>query len=100
MQCKELELVLESEGLGPLPVEAREHLAGCSACQGYLADFNAIVVAAKALPAELDPPDRVWISLRAQLVAEGLIKENVAVAEPASWWERSGAWWKPRTLAT
>ena len=100
MQCKELEFVLESEGLGPLPLEAREHLAGCSACQGYLADLNSIVLAAKTLPAEVAPPDRIWISLRAQLEAEGLIKEPVAVPEPSSWWENFGAWLRPRTLAT
>lgn len=100
MQCKELKFVLESEGLAPLPAGAREHLTGCSACQGFLADLNSIAVAAKSLPAEVDPPDRIWISLRARLEAEGLIDEPVASAEPSSWWENFGAWLKPRTLAT
>jgi len=100
MQCKDLEFVLESEGLGPLPVEAREHLAGCSACQGYLADLNSIVLAAKTLPAEVTPPDRIWISLRARLEAEGLIKEPILVPEPSSWWQNFSAWLRPRTLAT
>lgn len=87
MHCKELESVLEAQGLGELPKDARLHLATCGACQGFLADLNSIVSAAKTLPAEVAPPDRIWISLRAQLEAEGLIKEQVEVPEHASWWE-------------
>jgi hypothetical protein len=100
MHCKELESVLESEGLGQLPKDARLHLATCAACQSLLADLNSIVSAAKSLPAEVAPPDRIWIFLRAQLEAEGLIKEPVAVSDHSSWWESFGAWWKPRTFAT
>ena len=100
MQCKELEFVLESEGLAQLPKDARLHLATCAACQGLLADLNSIVSAAKSLPAEVAPPDRIWISLRAQLEAEGLIKELVEVSEHSSWWESFTAWMKPRTFAT
>jgi hypothetical protein len=100
MHCKELESVLETRGLGQLPQDARLHLATCGACQGFVADLNAIVSAAKSLPAEVAPPDRIWISLRAQLEAEGLIKEPVGVSDHSSWWESFGAWLKPRTFAT
>jgi hypothetical protein len=99
MHCKELESVLEAEGLGQLSKDARLHVATCGACQGLLADLNSITAAAKTLPAEVDPPDRIWISLRAQLEAEGLIKETVEVSEKASWWESFAAAWKPRTFA-
>jgi hypothetical protein len=99
MHCKELESVLEAEGLAQLSKDARLHLATCGACQGYVADLNTIITAAKTLPAEANPPERVWISLRAQLEAEGLIKEPVEVAEQGSWWEGFAAWLKPRTLA-
>ena len=98
MHCKELESVLETEGLGQLSKDARLHLATCGACQGLVADFNSISAAAKSLPAEVNPPDRIWISLRAQLEAEGLIKEPVEVSEKASWWESFLAAWKPRTF--
>ena len=81
MRCKELEAVLEQEGLSPLPPEAQEHLAECPDCQGLLADFNSIVAAAHELPAEVEPPARVWISLRSQLVAEGLIRESALAAK-------------------
>jgi len=100
MQCKDFASVLASEGLGPLSAEAREHLDGCSRCQDFLADIDSIVAAAKMLPAEVTPPDRVWISLRAQLEAEGLIKEPVEVPERTAWWGNLSFWWKPRSLAT
>jgi len=100
MHCKELESVLEAEGLGQLSKDARLHLATCGDCQAYLADLNSIVAAAKSIPMEVNPPDRIWISLRAQLEAEGLIKEPVEVSEGYSWLERLGGWLKPRALAT
>ncbi|HXY01127.1 MAG TPA: hypothetical protein VEI54_09420 [Candidatus Limnocylindrales bacterium] len=102
MQCKELEAVLEQEGLSPLPLEARQHLAGCASCRDLLADLSAIAVTAKRIPAEANPPDRIWVSLRAQLEAEGVIREpqiveNV-VAEP--WWQGFAQSFRPRVLAT
>jgi hypothetical protein len=100
MHCKELESVLETEGLGQLSKDACLHLATCGACQGLVADLNTIATAAKSLPAEVSPPDRIWISLRAQLEAEGLIKEPVEVPEKSSSWESFSAWLKPRTFAT
>ena len=99
MHCKELESVLEAEGLGQLSKDARLHVATCGACQGLLADFNSITEAAKSLPAEVNPPDRIWISLRAQLEAEGLIKEPAEVSEKTSWWASFAAAWKPRAFA-
>jgi len=99
MHCKELESVLEAEGLGQLSKDARLHLATCGDCQGFVADLNSIVSAAKTLPAEVNPPDRIWISLRARMETEGLIKEPVEISEQASWWESIGALLKARTFA-
>jgi hypothetical protein len=99
MHCKELESVLETEGLGQLSKDARLHLATCGACQGLLADLNSIASAAKSLPAEVNPPERIWISLRAQLEAEGVIKEPVEAAEHSSWWESFTALLRPRAFA-
>jgi hypothetical protein len=100
MQCKEVEIVIEQEGLTPLPEAAREHLAGCGACQNLLADLTSIVDAAHELPAELDPPERVWISLRAQLESEGLIRTPAAVVERAPWWQGLAEIFNSRALAT
>jgi len=100
MQCKELEAVLEHEGLTPLPPAARAHLAECSACQGFFADLTTIQALAQELPAETNPPERLWISLRAQLTAEGVIKEAVEPLLAPPWWQSLAAWLRPRTLAT
>jgi hypothetical protein len=101
MQCKELEAILELEGLSTLPPEAREHLAGCHDCQDLLSDLSTIVASAKSIPAEVAPPDRIWVSLCAQLEAEGVIRQAqpVAVTVPTPWWNGLAVLFRPRTLA-
>ena len=69
MHCKDLESALGSHGIEALSTEAREHLRSCPSCQGFLADLETIVAVAKTIPAEAEPPVRVWVSLRAQLEA-------------------------------
>jgi hypothetical protein len=102
MQCKDIELVLEQEGLEPLPEEARAHLAECVECRNYVADLTSIVDGAHKLPAEIAPPERVWISLRAQLEAEGIIHTpaDPVSAPSGSWWESLGAFFSNRVFAT
>jgi ribosomal protein S15P/S13E len=101
MQCKDFEAVLEQEGLDPLPLAARSHLAGCSACQNLFTDFSVMVSSARKLPAEVDPPERLWVSLRAQMAAEGLIKPSApAPAEEAAWWQGLSTLFRPRVLAS
>ncbi len=96
MQCKEVEVVLEREGFVPVPEAACAHLAGCCSCQNLVADLTAIVATAHLLPAEVEPPARVWVSLRAQLEQEGIIKS--AAGEP--WWQGFSAFFRTRVLAT
>jgi hypothetical protein len=103
MQCRDVEEVLEQEGLAPLPEAVRGHVAGCRQCQGYIADLETIVSAAHELPAEVEPPSRVWVALRTQLELEGIIKEPVTAAptaEPVLWWSRFGQLFGGRALAT
>jgi len=101
MRCKELQAVLEGKGLGPLPLEAQEHLAECPECQDFVGDLSAIVAAARQLPAEVNPPDRVWISLRAQLAAEGIIREEAPLELSAHrWWQDVSQFFQPRFLAS
>ena len=89
IQCRDVEEVLEQEGLAPLPEAARAHVAGCRHCQGLLDDLETIVSTAHELPAEVEPPARVWVSLRNQLEREGVIWEAVTASEaqPSSWWQ-------------
>jgi hypothetical protein len=102
MQCRDVEAVVELEGLAPLPVGTRAHVAGCQHCQAYLADLNTIVNIARELPAEVEPPERVWVSLRTQLQLEGLVKDpaSLPAAEGASWWKGFGDLFRSRTMAT
>ena len=100
MQCEDVELVLEQEGLAPLPEAARAHVAGCSHCQGLLADLETIVSLAVGLPDEVTPPERVWISLRAQLEREGILQDTAALEPSAAWWARFSDLFRSRNLAT
>jgi len=101
MQCKEIELVLEQGGIAPLPAAARAHLVSCTACQSLVADLRDIVAVAHTLPAEVEPPARVWVSLSAQLAIEGIIKSPAARdAGRFSWWQGFAELFRGRALAT
>jgi ribosomal protein S15P/S13E len=101
--CTHLAAAVEREDLATLPPDARAHLAECADCQGFIADLNSIVAAAHQLPAEVEPPARIWTSLRAQLAAEGVIRENTVPSQPvarAPWWHGLAGLLHGRVLAT
>jgi len=102
MLCKDVEIVVEQEGLAPLPEAARAHVAACSHCREFVGDLAAIVSVAKELPAEVAPPARVWLSLQAQLELEGIIKTPFVPAhgERSSWWYGFNDLFRSRALAT
>jgi len=102
MQCRDVEVVLEQEGLAPLPEAARAHVADCSHCQGLLADLETIVSLSVQLPAEAEPPARVWVSIRNQLEQEGILREPVgsSVASASSPWSRFADLFRRRSFAT
>ncbi len=102
MQCKDVELVVEQDGLAPLPEAARAHLAACGQCREFVADLATIVSVANELPAEVAPPARLWLSLQAQLELEGIIKTPVVPArgQRSSWWHGFHGLFRSRALAT
>jgi hypothetical protein len=102
MQCKDVEAVVEQEGLAPLPEAARMHVAGCPHCQEFVSDLATIVNLANELPAEVEPPARVWVSLRTQLELEGIIKEPVLAPAPerVSGWQGFRELFRSHALAT
>jgi hypothetical protein len=52
-----------------------EHLAGCEACRLVLVEMEAIRATASEMGSEQsEPSQRVWLSLKAQLEAEGIIR--------------------------
>jgi hypothetical protein len=96
MQCKEVEVVLEQEGFVPVPEAARAHLLSCSSCRNLIADLTAIVATAHLLPAEVEPPTRVWTSLRLRLEEEGIIRSGTT----RSRWMGFSEFFRPRVWAT
>lgn len=102
MQCKDVEFVVEQEGLAPLPEAAQAHVAGCTHCQEFVSDLATIVSTAKEIPAEVEPPARVWVSLRTQLELEGLIKTPAIAArgERRPWRQGFADLLRSRVLAT
>jgi hypothetical protein len=87
MRCEELELVLEQSAGEPLPASAQAHLESCAMCRQLLAELERIEAVARELPAEVEPPERVWIALRAQLKSEGIIRTPVPSTGRAGWRE-------------
>jgi diguanylate cyclase (GGDEF)-like protein/PAS domain S-box-containing protein len=72
MQRKDAQVVLDRNGLAPLPEVA--HTLFCERSRHSLvADLKSIVSAAHELPAEVDPPARAWASLHVQLEKEGIL---------------------------
>jgi hypothetical protein len=100
MQCRELEVFFEREGLAPLSAAARQHLAECPACKHFFDDVTGIVALAHQLPAELDPPEHIWISIRNELVREGTIRGFSSNREAAPWWQSFAELFRNRSLAT
>jgi hypothetical protein len=89
MQCNELERILEQQADGPLSELAAAHLNDCEACRAVTADLAAIHAAAAELGAEeITPPEHLWITLRNQLEAEGIIHESPQPSERVNrgWW--------------
>ena len=92
MLCEQFEQILEQQDDGALPKPALAHLETCEACRALSADFGAIRDMALELGAEaIAPPERIWVSLRNQLEAEGLIRSPQAAPPSAS--HAGHGWW-------
>src|SRR5215471_13064494 len=103
MQCKDFEQVIEEHGFVRLSEAAQAHAAGCPSCTALVEDFSAILAAARQIPAEVEPPARVWVALEAQLKAEGIIRQPSIAALPAktpAWWKSFAALLRGRMLTT
>src|SRR5579862_6425125 len=92
MQCEQFEQILEQQDDGALSEAALAHVEGCESCRALSADFSAIRDAALDLGGEeIAPPERVWVSLRNQLEAEGLIHDAEEIPQAVD--EARGGWW-------
>ncbi len=89
MQCEQFEQIFEQQEYEGLPKPALAHIEECEACRSLALDLGAIHDAAMEMGADgIAPPDRIWISLRNQLEAEGVIREPVAAPQSTrlGWW--------------
>jgi hypothetical protein len=75
MNCVEFQQTLPELMDGVLSADTQRHLQSCADCATLVADLNAIAEQAHLLPANLEPPARVWISIERQLRQEGLIRD-------------------------
>lgn len=104
MLCNDVEQVIEQSGFHQLPEAARAHVAQCPSCTALIEDFAAIITAATQVPAEVEPPARIWIALQTQLEAEGIIRQPAIADAPSSekapWWRGVGQLIRGRALAT
>jgi hypothetical protein len=92
MGCNEFLKQLDAWMEGERAANARAHVRECANCRGLVEDMDAIRQTAGVWAAEeADPPARVWVSLRAQLEQEGLIRDAVHAGEPSQK-ERSRGW--------
>jgi hypothetical protein len=82
-QLFDLELAAYLEGQERPKLAA--HIRECPFCCSMLADLEGIRSAAGHLAPE-EPPERMWTSIRASLIAEGIIRQ------PESFWRR----WRER----
>lgn len=80
MRCEEFDLHAARWLEGERTPEAAGHLQSCTRCSTRMADLELIVSAGADLP-ELDPPERLWTSLRNELEREGLLRERKSVLE-------------------
>ncbi len=88
MQCNEFMESLDQWLDGDHRPDAEAHLRSCAACSGLVADLGKIQIAARELH-DVEPPERVWVAIRAQLEAEGLIASRGWL----SWLPSFGAAW-------
>lgn len=103
MLCSEFESAFEQFGDVEPPADAAAHLEQCAACRAMVDDLELIISSARDL-AELpqEPPERVWLSLRARLREEGVIREvpsSVETPAASNWAEQVFGWLRKPILA-
>lgn len=73
IDCSQFLNEMDSWMEGEPSANAEAHLRTCSDCRGLVEDVIAIHQTAPSLGIDDRPADRLWLSLRAQLEAEGII---------------------------
>jgi len=83
--CNDFQAQFESPENSPRDSSLQAHLRDCPKCRSFVEDLGLIRAAATQMAAAApEPPERIWVSLRAQLEKEGLIRTG----EPKKSWLR------------
>jgi hypothetical protein len=100
MLCQEFELAYQQAESGLTP-GVTAHLEECASCRAMVADLELIRSSAHELAvAPQEPPERVWVGLRARLAEEGIIRQPELVAQPhETWHDQLFAWLRQPVLA-
>jgi hypothetical protein len=75
MECDKFERWSEQWMEGERSPEAKAHVEACPHCRALVEDLEAIRAVAPLLADDAAPPAHLWVSIRAQLEAEGLVRE-------------------------
>jgi hypothetical protein len=98
IRCKDFPNYLDSWLEGQRHPDAQAHIRDCPRCRALVEDFTCILVSAKDWGSDdVEPPARLWTSLRAQLVEEGLIHEEQFAPQGRQKWFR-GSFVLPRPV--
>jgi hypothetical protein len=86
MLCHEFEIAYEQADSGLSPGTSA-HLEQCANCRAMVADLELIRSSARELAVvPQEPPESVWVGLRAQLVSEGVIRQPELVSQSHETW--------------
>jgi hypothetical protein len=75
MRCNEFFNQLDRWMEGERPGSAAAHVRECVECRGLIAELELIAQTAGSIE-DVDPPPRIWISLHAEMVREGIIHSH------------------------
>jgi hypothetical protein len=93
IKCEEFLDRLELWMEGERRADGQAHIRSCPGCHAIVNDLNAIQAEARSWStSETEAPERVWAALRAQLEAEGLIRDTVLDSERSGRETASAGW--------
>src|SRR5260370_31455497 len=93
IKCEEFLDRLELWMAGERRADGQAHIRSCPRCHAIINDLNAIQAEARSWStSETEAPERVWTALRAQLEAEGLIRDTVLDSERSGRDAASAGW--------
>jgi hypothetical protein len=87
INCDDFPIYLEPWMEGDRHPDAQDHVRDCPRCRALVEDLNSIQASAQDWGSlEVEPPAHLWTTLRAQLIEEGLIREEQFAHQRSRGW--------------